>query len=141
MSVCLEDSRAVLPAGIFSVDVEDWFHILDVPSAPPLPAWDSLPSRLEPNFHHLLDLFSRKEVRVTLFFLGWVGQRFPQLVREATRRGHEIASHGYAHRLVQEMTRDEFCEDIRHARMLLEDLAGCSVRGYRSPGSTGPAHT
>jgi polysaccharide deacetylase family protein (PEP-CTERM system associated) len=116
------------------VDVEDWFHILDVPSAPPLPAWDTLPSRVESNFRRLLDLFGAKKARVTCFFLGWVGERFPHLVKEAARRGHEIGSHGYAHRLVYEMARAEFGEDVRRARTLLEDIAGCPVRGYRSPG-------
>jgi polysaccharide deacetylase family protein (PEP-CTERM system associated) len=119
---------------IFSVDVEDWFHILDVPSTPALAVWDSLPSRVEANFHHLLDLFSQKRVRVTCFFLGWVGERFPQLVREAVSRGHEIGSHGYAHRLVYQMTREQFREDALRSRMLLEDIGGVPVHGYRSAG-------
>jgi len=119
---------------IFSVDVEDWFHILEVHSAPALSHWDKLPSRVERNFHHLLDLFSEKQVQVTCFFLGWVGERFPNLVREAVNRGHEIASHGYAHRLVYQMTRDEFYQDALRSRSLLEDIAGTAVSGYRSPG-------
>ena len=119
---------------IFSVDVEDWFHILDIPGGPPLAAWNSLPSRVEANFERLLDLFSRHDATVTCFFLGWVGERFPHLVKEAVRRGHEIASHGYAHRLVYEMSREEFAEDARRSRKLLEDLAGVPVLGYRSAG-------
>jgi polysaccharide deacetylase family protein (PEP-CTERM system associated) len=119
---------------IFSVDVEDWFHILDVPSAPPLTEWDGLPSHVEKNFRKLLDLFSEHKVQVTCFILGWVGDRFPHLVREAADRGHEIASHGYGHRLVYEQSRDEFRDDVRHARLLLEDVAGLPVLGYRAPG-------
>src|ERR1051326_4045757 len=79
---------------IFSVEVEDWFHILDVPSAPPFSSWDSLPSRVERNFLRLLDLLSERNAHATCFFLGWIGERFPHLVREAASRGHEIASHG-----------------------------------------------
>src|SRR4029450_2307319 len=101
---------ATLPS-ILSVDVEDWFHVLDVPGAPALDTWDALPSRVEANFHKLLDLFSACGDRGPCFFLGWVGERFPQLVKDAAARGHEIASHGYAHRLAYELTREEFVED------------------------------
>ena len=119
---------------IFSVDVEDWFHILDVPSAPKLADWTGLPSHVEKNFTRLLDLFSECQVQVTCFFLGWVGERFPNLVREAAARGHEVASHGYAHRLVFQQSRNEFYDDVRRARLLLEDTAGQPVLGYRAPG-------
>ncbi|MBZ5516292.1 MAG: DUF3473 domain-containing protein [Acidobacteriia bacterium] len=119
---------------IFSVDVEDWFHILDVPSTPPMAQWDALPSRVERNFLKLLDIFAEKDVRVTCFFLGWVAQKFPSLVREACRRGHEIASHGYAHRLVYEMTAQEFFEDVSRSKHLLEDLSALPVFGYRCSG-------
>jgi polysaccharide deacetylase family protein (PEP-CTERM system associated) len=123
-----------MQTSIFSVDVEDWFHILDVPSAPALEEWSALPSRVEKNFSKLLDLFSEENVQVTCFVLGWIGERFPHLVREAAARGHEIASHGYGHRLVYEQGRDDFYEDVRHARLLLEDIAGVPVTGYRAPG-------
>ena len=66
-----------MQTSIFSVDVEDWFHILDVPSTPPMPEWSSLPSRVERNFTKLLDLFSEYKVQVTCFFLAWIGERFP----------------------------------------------------------------
>jgi polysaccharide deacetylase family protein (PEP-CTERM system associated) len=119
---------------IFSVDVEDWFHILDVPAAPALSEWDRQPSRVEKNFTRLLDIFSDKDVEVTCFFLGWIAERYPDLAREAARRGHEVASHGYSHRLVYEMTPQEFSEDVIKARKLLEDLVGRPVLGFRSAG-------
>jgi len=119
---------------IFSVDVEDWFHILDLPSTPPLAAWDSLPSRVETNFLKLLDLFSERDVRVTCFFLGWVAEKFPHLVQEAERHGHEVASHGYAHGLVYEMTPEEFLADTRRSKAILENIVGHPVLGYRSSG-------
>jgi polysaccharide deacetylase family protein (PEP-CTERM system associated) len=119
---------------IFSVDVEDWFHILDDPNVPTIDQWASLPSRVEKNFSKLLDLFGEKNVHVTCFFLGWVAERFPSLVKQAAERGHEIASHGYGHRLVYELSRTEFYEDVRGARLLLEDISGAEVVGYRAPG-------
>src|SRR6202035_4983137 len=60
---------------IFSVDVEDWFHILDVPSAPDISSWATLPSRVEANFRRLLDLFSEEGRHVTCFFVGWIAER------------------------------------------------------------------
>ena len=119
---------------IFSVDVEDWFHILDVPGTPGIAEWPSFPSRVEKNFTKLLDLFDEHKVKVTCFFLGWIGERFPHLVRDAAKRGHEVASHGFAHRLVYQQNRDEFFEDVRKARLLLEDIVGMPVIGYRAPG-------
>ena len=119
---------------ILSVDVEDWFHILDLASTPSIEAWDTLPSRVEGNFRRLLDLFAEYQARASCFFLGWVGERFPHLVREAAQRGHEIASHGYAHKLVYQMTRAEFYADAVRARKILEDVSGVPVVGYRSPG-------
>ncbi len=127
--------QAARPAeSVFSIDVEDWYHILQVPGVPTLPTWDLLPSCVEKNFSRLLDLLAVHNVRATCFFLGWVAERFPHLVRAARSRGHEIASHGFAHNLVFQMTARRFRQDSLHARLLLEDLAGCPVRGYRAAG-------
>jgi polysaccharide deacetylase family protein (PEP-CTERM system associated) len=123
-----------MQTSIFSVDVEDWFHLLDDPSVPTIDQWAALPSHVEKNFSKLLDTFSQENVHVTCFFLGWVAERFPHLVREASARGHEIASHGYGHRLVYEQSRTDFYEDVHRARLLLEDISGAEVVGYRAPG-------
>jgi polysaccharide deacetylase family protein (PEP-CTERM system associated) len=123
-----------MQTSIFSVDVEDWFHILDVPSTPGIAEWGTLPSHVEKNFNRLLNLFGEKNVQVTCFFLGWIAERFPHLVKEASARGHEVASHGYGHRLVYEQNREEFYSDVYRARLLLEDISGEAVVGYRAPG-------
>src|SRR5215472_2545538 len=126
---------------MLSVDVEDWFHILEVASAPDMSQWDTLPSRVERNFQKLLDLFSEKKIQVTCFFLGYVAARFPWLVEEAHGRGHEIASHGYAHRLIYSMTPQAFVEDARRSREILENIVGQPVVGYRAPGFSVTADT
>ena len=126
---------------IFSVDVEDWFHLLDVPSVPDISSWASLPSRVEASFMRLLDLFSEQGCQVTCFFLGWIAERFPHLVREAEARGHEIASHGYAHQLAYTMTPRAFHADVTRARKLLEDISGTAVLGYRAPGFSSTEQT
>jgi polysaccharide deacetylase family protein (PEP-CTERM system associated) len=119
---------------VLTIDVEDWFHILDLPSTPPLGRWDDLPSHVEADFGKLLDILAERDVHVTCFFLGYVGKRFPHLVRRASEAGHEIASHGFAHRLIYEMTAEECYEDASVARKILEDAAGTAVVGYRASG-------
>jgi polysaccharide deacetylase family protein (PEP-CTERM system associated) len=118
---------------VFTIDVEDWFHILDVTGTPDLAAWDSHPSRLA-NFHTLLDLLASLNVNATCFVLGWVARRFPSLLREASERGHEIASHGFGHEIVSGISRTQFREDIRSAKAAIEDATGTRVVGYRAPG-------
>ncbi len=119
---------------IFSVDVEDWFHILDLPSTPDLAKWDSLPSRVEKNFSRLMEISGEQGVRMTCFFLGWVAQKYPHLLRLAQSCGHEIASHGFSHRLVYKMSPGEFLQDALRSKRRIEDIAGCEVAGYRASG-------
>jgi len=90
-------------------------------------------SRVVANTGRLLDLFDEFDVRSTFFVLGWVAERHPALVRAIVARGHELASHGYAHRLVYSQTPAEFREDVRRAKGLLEDAGGVAVHGYRAP--------
>lgn len=121
-------------AAVLSVDVEDWFHILDVPGTPPFAQWGALPARVEKGFRTMLEVFAEKNVHTTLFFLAWVAERYPHLVREAQAGGHEIASHGYAHELVYRQDAATFSADIRRAKDILEQVAGVAVHGYRAPG-------
>lgn len=116
-----------------SIDVEDYFQVSAFDDVVPRADWPRLPSRVRPNTLRLLDLLEARGVRATFFVLGWVADRDPQLVRDIAARGHEIASHGYAHRLVYHQTPSEFRDDIRHAKRLLEDTSGRRVIGYRAP--------
>ncbi len=117
---------------IFSIDVEDWFNISAVGVEPDVSEWDGLPNCVDKDFPRLLDLFAEKGVKVTCFFLGYFARRFPFLVTEAARQGHEIASHGFYHRLVYQQTANGFYEDALAARKLMEDLSGQRVLGYRA---------
>jgi polysaccharide deacetylase family protein (PEP-CTERM system associated) len=130
-------------ANIFSVDVEDWFHILGLPSsnANVVESWSGLESRVEKNFRVLMDLFSEAGLHATCFILGWVAERFPGVVREAADRGHEIASHGYGHQLISTQTRAEFAADVRRSKDLLEQASGKRVFGYRAPSFSITAET
>jgi len=119
---------------IFSIDVEDWYHILDLPATPEIAQWDSLPSRVESNFAKLLAILEEGKAKATCFFIGWIAQKYPHLVREAARQGHEIASHGYAHRLAYQMTSQQFLEDCVRSKKVIEEICGQPVWGYRASG-------
>ncbi len=116
-----------------SVDVEDYFQVSAFESVVSRDDWDKLESRVERNTHRLLNIFDAHAVRSTFFTLGWVAQRYPGLVKEIAGRGHEIASHGYEHRLIYDQTPDAFREDVKRAKAVLEDASGQHVVGYRAP--------
>ncbi len=126
----VEEQRVV---NAMTVDVEDYFHVSVFDGILPRARWDTLESRVCANTTRLLDIFDAYGVRGTFFVLGWVAERFPDLVKKIAGRKHEIASHGYAHRLVYDQTPAAFREDIRRAKRLLEDASGQQVFGYRAP--------
>ena len=116
-----------------TIDVEDYFHVSVFDGLLPRSEWSTLESRVSRNTDRLLAIFAEYEVSATFFVLGMVAERFPDLVRRIVSGGHEIASHGYAHRLIYDQTPAAFREDVRRAKGLLEESSGRSVSGYRAP--------
>jgi polysaccharide deacetylase family protein (PEP-CTERM system associated) len=116
-----------------TVDVEDYFQVSAFESVLNPSDWPSIPLRVEKNANRLLDIFAENNVKSTFFTLGWVAQRCPQLIKRIVDEGHEVASHGSNHRRATTMTRDEFIEDVRTSKEVLEDLSGKRVLGYRAP--------
>lgn len=125
------ESRSIVNA--FSVDVEDYFQVSLFESAVDRRQWDSMESRVETNTDRLLELFDTSRVKATFFLLGWIAERNPELVRRIHGQGHELAVHGYDHTLVTNQSPDQFREDVRRSKGIVEDLAGYSVIGYRAP--------
>ena len=119
----------------FSVDVEDYFQVGAFANTISPKDWDEWTPRVLKNTERTLDLLSSapQPVKATFFVLGWVAERYPKLVPEIVRQGHEIASHGYGHQLVYTLTENEFREDARKTRKMLQDQSGQSVIGYRAP--------
>lgn len=115
-----------------TVDVEDYFHVAALAPSIPRDSWTSRESRVVGNTHRLLSLFEQFNVRGTFFVLGWVAERYPDLVRDIAADGHEIACHGFSHRLVYEQSPDEFYEETLRSKSLLEDITGSRVLGYRA---------
>jgi polysaccharide deacetylase family protein (PEP-CTERM system associated) len=115
-----------------TVDVEDYYQVGAFEAQISRRDWGSYPSRVESNTQAMLDLFDAAQVRATFFVLGWIAERFPNLVRGIAARGHEIASHGYCHTNVTRQSPEAFRADVRSTRALLEDISGTAVRGYRA---------
>ena len=117
----------------FTVDVEDYFHVEAFAKDVAREDWPSYPSRVVANTTRLLDLAESYRVRGTFFVLGWVADRFPQLVRDIRDRGHEIGCHSYWHRMIYTLEPREFAEDTRRAKAAIESAAEVAVRSYRAP--------
>lgn len=124
--------RSIAPAAM-SIDVEDWFHVENLRPVIARDTWDSRELRVERNTDRMLELMARHEVKCTCFVLGWVAERCPRLIQRIAAAGHEIASHGYGHELIYNLSRERFRQDILRANGLLEDLTGAKIRGYRAP--------
>ncbi|SPD74993.1 Polysaccharide deactylase family protein, PEP-CTERM locus subfamily [uncultured Desulfobacterium sp.] len=140
-----------------TIDVEDYFQVHALSEVIKPDQWDNYECRVEKNTYYILDLLDSAKPtnpsnptnssnssnssnstnsinpRATFFILGWIAERYPKLVKEIHRRGHEIASHGYGHQLISSQTPKEFQHDIQRAKKILEDLTGEEVIGYRAP--------
>jgi polysaccharide deacetylase family protein (PEP-CTERM system associated) len=116
-----------------TIDVEDYFHVTAFESCISPTQWDSCQLRVTDNTLRILDLLDEFGVKATFFVLGWVAERQPGLVKEIVRHGHEVASHGYGHRRIYTLSRQEFRVDVHRSKDLLEQLAGEAVLGYRAP--------
>jgi polysaccharide deacetylase family protein (PEP-CTERM system associated) len=125
--------KTLVSRHIMSVDVEDYFMVEAFSGTVARNSWDKWPSRVVASTQRILDLFDKHEVKATFFFVGWVAQKYPGLVRDVCARGHELACHSYWHRTVYSLTPMEFREDTRAAVSAIEDAAGVKVEGYRAP--------
>lgn len=121
------------PSNALSVDVEDWFQVGAFEKVIARDNWRALEHRVEANTDKVLELFDAGGVKATFFTLGWVADRYPALMRRIAEAGHEVASHGWDHQRVFNLTPDQFRDDIARARAVLEDASGQKVSGYRAP--------
>ena len=115
-----------------TVDVEDYFQVSAFEKHIRRAEWSKFECRLVANTTRILELFDEANVSATFFFLGWVAENFPQLLRQVAAHGHEIASHGYSHVRVIHQNEKQFREDVIRTKKILEDVSGQSVMGYRA---------
>lgn len=128
---------------LLTIDIEDYFQVHAFSNVIRYEDWDSYDSRVERNTDRLLEildhstqnskLITQNSPKGTFFVLGWIAERYPDLVRRIQKEGHEIACHGYAHKLIYKQSKEEFREDIKKAKAILEDIIGEEVIGYRAP--------
>lgn len=121
------------PPAAMSIDVEDWFQVENLKAVVARDTWDDRELRVERNTDRMLQLMADNNVRATCFILGWVADKCPALIKRIAQAGHEIASHGYNHDLIYNLSHDQFRDDIHRAKALVEDLTGARIRGYRAP--------
>lgn len=118
---------------LLSFDIEDWFQVENLKQAIKREGWDGQKLRVVRNTQKLLNILDNYGIKATFFVLGWVAEKVPQLILEIHKLGHEIASHGYAHELIYNLTQKEFRKDIIKSKKILEDIIEDNIIGYRAP--------
>jgi polysaccharide deacetylase family protein (PEP-CTERM system associated) len=128
-----EASEAASIVNALTIDVEDYFQVSAFTDHVPRSEWETMECRIERNIERILALLAESGAKATFFTLGWIAERYPEMVRQIAQAGHELASHGFGHRRATEQSADEFRADIRLAKAIIEDVGGCEVLGYRAP--------
>ena len=132
---------SALITNALTIDVEDYFQVSAFAPYIARADWDRRECRVERNVDRILALLDAHDTQATFFTLGWIAERYPQLVRRIASQGHEVASHGYGHQRASELGREEFRADVARAKGVLEGLTGVEVAGYRAPSfSIGPGN-
>jgi polysaccharide deacetylase family protein (PEP-CTERM system associated) len=116
-----------------TIDVEDYFQVSAFAPHIARSEWNTRECRVERNVERILEMLERHQTKATFFTLGWIAERYPNLIRQIHQLGHEVASHGYGHERASDQTEKAFFSDIHLAKVILEDLIGAEVKGYRAP--------
>lgn len=113
----------------FSVDLEDWYQGIELP----FDSWHRHTERIRYGLDPLLELLEKHNTKATFFTLGWIGNKYPELIKQIADAGHEMASHGYSHEKVYNLSPESFREEISKTKKILEDISGTEVTSYRAP--------
>ena len=116
-----------------TIDVEDYFQVSAFAPYIARSEWEQRECRVERNVQRILAMLAERQTHATFFTLGWIAERYPQLVRDIVAGGHELASHGYGHQRASDLDEAAFRSDVAGAKALLEDVSGVAVNGYRAP--------
>ena len=119
---------------ILTFDIEDWFHILDNESTKSLKQWSNFDSRIQLGMELIYDILEASEKSATFFVVGWMAEKYPEIIREISDRGYEIGSHTHLHQLAYEQDRKTFYCDVERSIKTLEDCTGKKVSSFRAPG-------
>jgi len=113
----------------FTIDLEDWYQGIEMP----YDSWGSYEKRVEIGMNRLLQLLSDSNTKGTFFTLGWIAEKYPNMIKLLHDQGHELASHGYSHEKVYNISPKAFREEIRKTKSIIEDLTGSPINAYRAP--------
>jgi polysaccharide deacetylase family protein (PEP-CTERM system associated) len=130
---CLAPADTETQSHLFTVDVEEYFQVSAFDSILTRAEWNTQPSRIDVSVDAILSVLAAFDTVGTFFVLGWIADRYPALVRRIAEQGHEIASHGWWHRKITDMSPEAFRADVRDSKQCLEDICGTAVRGFRAP--------
>jgi polysaccharide deacetylase family protein (PEP-CTERM system associated) len=119
---------------ILTFDIEEWFHLLDHPGTRTEGDWVNFPVRIHENMERIMEMLAQNKQSATFFCLGWVARKYPEIIRQISDLGHEIATHSDLHQLAYQQNRNQFSEDLSRSIQSLESLTGKIVRAYRAPG-------
>jgi polysaccharide deacetylase family protein (PEP-CTERM system associated) len=119
---------------ILTFDIEEWFHLLDHPGTRTESDWAKFPVRIHENMDRILAMLAQNNQSATFFCLGWVARKYPEVIRQISDAGYEIATHSDLHQLAYQQNRNQFSEDLSRSIQSLESLIGKKIRAYRAPG-------
>ena len=119
---------------ILTFDIEEWFHILDNPLTKYEKNWNSLESRIYEGMDVIFDILKQSNMSATFFVVGWVAEKYPEIIKKISNKGFEIASHTHMHQLVYEQDKKTFFRDVERSIKTLEDISGQKVISFRAPG-------
>lgn len=119
---------------ILTFDIEEWYHILDNPYTKTPKEWANFETRIHQNMETIHDILHTGNLSATFFVVGWIAEKFPEVVREIASKGYEIGSHTHLHQLAYEQDRKTFKKDVEKSIKTLEDCTGKKVRAFRAPG-------
>jgi polysaccharide deacetylase family protein (PEP-CTERM system associated) len=119
---------------ILTFDIEEWFHILDNDSTKTVREWSNYETRIHSNMDKIFDLLDKSNQKATFFVVGWIAEKYPEVVKKIDNYGHEIGSHTHMHQLMYEQNKGEVQEDLQKSILILESITGKKVKSFRAPG-------
>ena len=119
---------------ILTFDMEEWFHLIDVANLENERNWDSFEKRFNENAERIFRILEETNVEATFFCLGWIAERYPEVIRYINEKGWHIGSHSHAHRMVHKLTVEQFSEDLKRSINAIADAANIRIDCYRAPG-------
>ena len=119
---------------ILTFDIEDWFHLLDHSATKSEAEWINFTPRIHQNLDRILSILERTNTNATFFVLGWIAEKYPEIVKQLTCLGYELGSHTHLHQLVYNQVQKSFRKDVERSIKTLEDISGNKIKYFRAPG-------